>query len=121
MNIILFLQVEELNNCEVHNDILEMYTNLLSHKTDDSMGHRTFLVDDKTAISLKENISIISDGTTGLCTWQAAFYLAEWCLANTSAIQRKAIIELGSGAGLVGIKSYLLLEIMFLSFVYDFC
>jgi len=53
----------------VHSDILEWYTNLLS-ESDDVMGHRTFLVDSDSAISLKENVNIISDGTTGLCTWQ---------------------------------------------------
>ena len=65
---IILLQVEDLN-CEVHSDILEWYTNLLS-ESDDVMGHRTFLVDSDSAISLKENVNIISDGTTGLCTWQ---------------------------------------------------
>ena len=53
----------------MHSDILEWYTNLLS-ESDDVMGHRTFLVDSDSAISLKENVNIISDGTTGLCTWQ---------------------------------------------------
>ena len=32
------------------------------------------------AVSLLENIALISEGTTGLVTWEAALYLAEWAL-----------------------------------------
>lgn len=32
------------------------------------------------AVSLLENVALISDGTTGLVTWEAALYLAEWAL-----------------------------------------
>lgn len=34
------------------------------------------------AVSLMENIALISEGTTGLVTWEAALYLAEWALEN---------------------------------------
>lgn len=70
-------------------------------------GYRTYFLDDQaTSISLKENISIISDGTTGLCSWQAAFYLAEWCLANVDRVAGKKVVELGSGSGLVGLTCW---------------
>ena len=32
------------------------------------------------AVSLLENMALISQGTTGLVTWEAALYLAEWAL-----------------------------------------
>lgn len=32
------------------------------------------------AVSLLENVALISGGTTGLVTWEAALYLAEWAL-----------------------------------------
>lgn len=32
------------------------------------------------AVSLLENVAQISEGTTGLVTWEAALYLAEWAL-----------------------------------------
>lgn len=32
------------------------------------------------AVSLLENVALISDGTTGLVTWDAGLYLAEWAL-----------------------------------------
>lgn len=39
-----------------------------------------FLQPSGDAVSLLENIALISDGTTGLVTWEAALYLAEWAL-----------------------------------------
>ena len=56
---------------EIHPELLENYTDLVSRNLSvQEAGHRTFIIDETTSISLKENISIISDGTTGLCTWQ---------------------------------------------------
>lgn len=58
-------------HCEIHNEILEKYTNLVCKNLSTvDAGHRSFMIDETTSISLRENISIISDGTTGLCTWQ---------------------------------------------------
>lgn len=34
------------------------------------------------AVTLVENPAIVSQGTTGLVTWTAALYLAEWALQN---------------------------------------
>nr|CAH0111929.1 unnamed protein product [Daphnia galeata] len=94
-------------HCEIHNEILEKYTNLVCKNLSTvDAGHRSFMIDETTSISLRENISIISDGTTGLCTWQAAFYLAEWCIANRQRITGMTVVELGSGAGLVGLTCY---------------
>jgi predicted nicotinamide N-methyase len=54
-------------------------------------------------IILKEDIRLISDGTTGLRTWQAALALSEWVLSNTACFHSKIILELGSGIGLTGL------------------
>ncbi|XP_046637123.1 protein-lysine N-methyltransferase EEF2KMT-like [Daphnia pulicaria] len=94
-------------HCEIHSNILEKYTNLICKNLSTvEAGHRSFMIDESTSISLRENISIISDGTTGLCTWQAAFHLAEWCIANRQRITGMTVVELGSGAGLVGLTCY---------------
>lgn len=37
------------------------------------------------AVSLLENVALISQGTTGLVTWEAALYLAEWALDHRQA------------------------------------
>ncbi|XP_036999381.2 protein-lysine N-methyltransferase EEF2KMT isoform X9 [Artibeus jamaicensis] len=55
------------------------------------------------SVTLSESTAIISHGTTGLVTWSAALYLAEWALENTAAFTHRTVLELGSGAGLTGL------------------
>lgn len=83
------------------------------------------------AVSLLENVALISEGTTGLVTWEAALYLGEWalehqqtftnryacllriCFLSPSGTQfnphlppptpPRTVLELGSGLGLTGI------------------
>ncbi|XP_078096099.1 protein-lysine N-methyltransferase EEF2KMT isoform X7 [Mustelus asterias] len=54
-------------------------------------------------IRLGENVAIISEGTTGLVTWEAAQFFAEWAMENSEVFNCRSILELGSGIGLVGI------------------
>uniref|UniRef100_A0A8D2DQE2 FAM86 N-terminal domain-containing protein n=1 Tax=Sciurus vulgaris TaxID=55149 RepID=A0A8D2DQE2_SCIVU len=54
-------------------------------------------------ITLSESTAIISHGTTGLVTWDAALYLAEWAIENPAAFRHRTVLELGSGAGLTGL------------------
>jgi len=59
------------SNSEIHPAALDIYTDIMSRSEIQEYGYRTYFLDDQaTSISLKENISIISDGTTGLCSWQ---------------------------------------------------
>uniref|UniRef100_A0A3Q3XJ48 Uncharacterized protein n=1 Tax=Mola mola TaxID=94237 RepID=A0A3Q3XJ48_MOLML len=55
------------------------------------------------AVSLLENVALISEGTTGLVTWEAALYLAEWALDHRQTFTGRTVLELGSGVGLTGI------------------
>nr|XP_061805334.1 putative protein N-methyltransferase FAM86B1 [Nerophis lumbriciformis] len=55
------------------------------------------------SVSLLESVALISEGTTGLVTWEAALYLAEWALDHPHAFNSRKVLELGSGAGLTGI------------------
>ncbi|XP_069573624.1 protein-lysine N-methyltransferase EEF2KMT [Brachyistius frenatus] len=55
------------------------------------------------SVSLLENVALISEGTTGLVTWEAAMYLAEWALDHRQVFTGRTVLELGSGAGLTGI------------------
>ncbi|XP_069762400.1 protein-lysine N-methyltransferase EEF2KMT isoform X1 [Narcine bancroftii] len=54
-------------------------------------------------ITLAENVAIISEGTTGLVTWEAALYFAEWAMENPEVFKCRTVLELGSGIGLAGI------------------
>lgn len=42
-------------------------------------------------VSLEENVAMISEGTTGLVTWEAALYLAEWALENTHVFTGRSL------------------------------
>ncbi|XP_014444571.1 protein-lysine N-methyltransferase EEF2KMT isoform X5 [Tupaia chinensis] len=55
------------------------------------------------SVTLSESTAIVSHGTTGLVTWDAALYLAEWALENPAAFTHRTVLELGSGAGLTGL------------------
>uniref|UniRef100_A0A6J0ULK2 Protein-lysine N-methyltransferase EEF2KMT n=1 Tax=Pogona vitticeps TaxID=103695 RepID=A0A6J0ULK2_9SAUR len=65
--------------------------------------YKSYLLPSGDAVTLRENVAIISQGTTGLVTWDAGLYLAEWALQNPSIFCNRNILELGSGIGLTGI------------------
>lgn len=65
--------------------------------------YKSYLLPGGGAVSLLENIALISEGTTGLVTWEAALYLAEWALENQQVFTGRTVLELGSGVGLTGI------------------
>lgn len=48
----------------------------------DGLAVVLILQPDGEAVSLLENVALISDGTTGLVTWEAALYLAEWAFSQ---------------------------------------
>nr|XP_030140526.3 protein-lysine N-methyltransferase EEF2KMT isoform X1 [Taeniopygia guttata] len=54
-------------------------------------------------VSLCESTALISGGTTGLLTWEAALHLAQWALQNPGLFRDRTILELGSGIGFTGI------------------
>ncbi|XP_021065535.1 protein-lysine N-methyltransferase EEF2KMT [Mus pahari] len=65
--------------------------------------HRSYLLPSGDSVTLSESTAIVSHGTTGLVTWDAALYLAEWAIENPAAFTNRTILELGSGAGLTGL------------------
>uniref|UniRef100_G3S2S7 FAM86 N-terminal domain-containing protein n=1 Tax=Gorilla gorilla gorilla TaxID=9595 RepID=G3S2S7_GORGO len=56
------------------------------------------------SVTLSESTAIISHGTTGLVTWDAAHYLAECAIENPAAFTNRTVLELSSGAGLTGLS-----------------
>ncbi|XP_033185215.1 protein-lysine N-methyltransferase EEF2KMT isoform X2 [Bombus vancouverensis nearcticus] len=73
----------------------------LMKKIEDEGGE---IYDEDNCISIKESTSIISEGTTGLCSWQGAIELSKWCLGNKEKFFGKVILELGCGVGLTGLS-----------------
>ncbi|KAJ8345109.1 hypothetical protein SKAU_G00293020 [Synaphobranchus kaupii] len=65
--------------------------------------YKSYLLPSGDAVSLSESMAVISQGTTGLVTWEAALYLAEWALENPQVFADRNVLELGSGVGLTGV------------------
>ncbi|XP_060028412.1 protein-lysine N-methyltransferase EEF2KMT isoform X2 [Erinaceus europaeus] len=65
--------------------------------------HRSYLLPSGDSITLSESTAIVSHGTTGLVTWNAGLYLAEWAIENMAVFTSRTVLELGSGAGLTGL------------------
>ncbi|XP_069704956.1 protein-lysine N-methyltransferase EEF2KMT isoform X2 [Periplaneta americana] len=98
---------------EVLDDLYTTYCNLLvSSSSDSDTSYRHFLLSAcrTGCITLKESTSLISKGTTGLCSWQAARALADWCLLHASSLRGCCVLELGSGTGLTGLAVSLCCE-----------
>ncbi|XP_054848863.1 protein-lysine N-methyltransferase EEF2KMT [Eublepharis macularius] len=65
--------------------------------------YRSYILPSGDAVTVRENVAIISQGTTGLVTWDGGLYLAEWALEHPLVFTNRSILELGSGIGLTGI------------------
>lgn len=99
--IIKLLEVQK--DLEVNDVIYETYCRLsASSLSQEDFCYKHYILND-TVITLKESASFISNGTTGLCSWQAAKALAEWIIMNKDIFKEKTVLELGSGTGLLGI------------------
>ncbi|GLV35946.1 uncharacterized protein CBL_09836 [Carabus blaptoides fortunei] len=98
----LLIQVLEQNCDEVHDIVYDTYCVLLNTVDEAKYSYKHYCIEDR-VITLKENRNFISEGTTGLCSWQAALALSEYCLINKHHLQRRTVLELGAGVGLVGI------------------
>ncbi|KAK1878325.1 Protein-lysine N-methyltransferase EEF2KMT [Dissostichus eleginoides] len=70
---------------------------------DTSECYKSYLLPGGDSVSLRESVALISDGTTGLVTWEAALFLTEWALEHRQAFSGRTVLELGSGVGLTGI------------------
>ncbi|XP_040212926.1 protein-lysine N-methyltransferase EEF2KMT [Rana temporaria] len=65
--------------------------------------HKSYFLPSGGTVTLCESTAIISEGTTGLVTWDAALFLAEWAIENVDIFRNRTVLELGSGIGLTGL------------------
>jgi len=99
----LIAKIEE-SGQEVQEDLYTTYTDLLSNNQVDSDSYyKTYYLAEDVSITLKETNNIVVRGTTGMRTWEAGCFLAEWCLKNPQLFTKKRILELGAGLGLLGL------------------
>ncbi|XP_061906274.1 protein-lysine N-methyltransferase EEF2KMT [Entelurus aequoreus] len=92
----------EAADCEPLDELYDSLAEVVS-APEAAEGYRTFLLPCGGTVSLLENRALISEGTTGLVTWEAALYLAEWALDHPQTFTSRKILELGSGLGLTGV------------------
>ncbi|XP_042720434.1 protein-lysine N-methyltransferase EEF2KMT [Lagopus leucura] len=65
--------------------------------------YKSYILPSGEAVTLSESVAIISQGTTGLITWDAALHLAEWAMENPRVFTNRTVLELGSGVGFTGL------------------
>ena len=95
-------QLEE-QEAELNDALYEKYCDLMHQGPGGPNYFKHYEYGEGDVISLIESSSFISDGTTGLCSWQASKGLCEWASDNVKELEGKRILELGSGCGLLGI------------------
>ncbi|XP_064334288.1 protein-lysine N-methyltransferase EEF2KMT isoform X2 [Camelus dromedarius] len=96
------LQKHEAVHTEPLDELYEALAEVLTAE-EPTQCHRSYLLPSGDSVTLSESTAIVSHGTTGLVTWNAALYLAEWALENPAAFTHRTVLELGSGAGLTGL------------------
>ncbi|KAH8266569.1 hypothetical protein KR018_008054 [Drosophila ironensis] len=90
---------------EVHDDL---YGSLVGRMVETpapvpAYAYKHYLLQPGAHITLRESNSFVSEGTTGLCTWEAALALGDYILQHKELVLGKNVVELGAGAGLLGI------------------
>ncbi|KAJ8961059.1 hypothetical protein NQ314_005989 [Rhamnusium bicolor] len=93
----------EKQGSEIHDELYLAYGRLVALPASIECFKHYYIQNSGNIVSLRENINLISDGTTGLRTWQASLALSEWALQSEEAFKNKVILELGSGTGLTGL------------------
>ncbi|KAI8915573.1 putative methyltransferase-domain-containing protein [Gorgonomyces haynaldii] len=80
-------------------ELYEYYTEILETKDGNTSVKKYYC---GRWIKIVEDNADISQGTTGLKTWQASLLLLSYLLEYPDTIKQKRVLELGSGCGLVG-------------------
>ena len=95
----------------VNESIYNDYIDLLNEKAIDEFHHVTYTVCDR-VFTFKQSDKLVTDGTTGLKSYDAGLQLFEQIYANKERIfKNKRLLELGSGCGLTGILISALCEV----------
>ncbi|XP_009872341.1 PREDICTED: protein FAM86A, partial [Apaloderma vittatum] len=83
----------------------ELYDTLADvlNEEESTRSYKNYLLPTGEHVTLSESRAIVSGGTTGLVTWDAALHLAEWAMENSAVFGNRTILELGSGIGFTGI------------------
>ncbi|XP_051487929.1 protein-lysine N-methyltransferase EEF2KMT [Apus apus] len=83
----------------------ELYEALAGVLNEEESTHcyKNYLLPRGACVTLVESLAMISGGTTGLVTWDAALHLAGWAMEHRELFSDRTVLELGSGIGFTGI------------------
>ncbi|XP_030140527.4 protein-lysine N-methyltransferase EEF2KMT [Taeniopygia guttata] len=84
-------------------ELYQALADVLKEEEESTHCYKNYLLPSGDCVSLCESTALISGGTTGLLTWEAALHLAQWALQNPGLFRDRTILELGSGIGFTGI------------------
>ncbi|XP_063270557.1 protein-lysine N-methyltransferase EEF2KMT [Prinia subflava] len=84
-------------------EVYEALADVLKEEEESTHCYRNYLLPSGDCVSVSESTALVSGGTTGLLTWEAALHLAQWALHNPGVFRDRTILELGSGIGFTGI------------------
>ncbi|NXQ35428.1 EF2KT methyltransferase, partial [Alaudala cheleensis] len=84
-------------------ELYEALADILKEEESTTHCYKNYLLPTGDCVSLCESTALVSGGTTGLLTWEAALLLAQWALHNPAVFRDRTILELGSGIGFTGI------------------
>ncbi|XP_037333298.2 protein-lysine N-methyltransferase EEF2KMT [Pungitius pungitius] len=93
---------EEAAGCDPLDELYDALAEVIGAE-DTTECYKSYLLPGGEAVSLLESVALISEGTTGLVTWEAALHLAEWALDHRHTFTGRTVLELGSGVGLTGV------------------
>lgn len=102
-----FISMFEKRDIEVSDELYAVYVRFAGATREENI-HRTFWLTPDVQITLCERREFISNGTTGLTTWQAGPALIEWLLQDgrwAALVPGRTVLELGSGTGLLGMAA----------------
>ncbi|KAJ0001100.1 hypothetical protein NQD34_006120 [Periophthalmus magnuspinnatus] len=96
------IKQQEASHCDPSDRLYDALAQVIG-AAETSHCYKSYFLPGGGAVTLQENVAVISEGTTGLVTWEAALHLAEWALENQQYFTNRSVLELGSGAGFTGI------------------
>ena len=94
------IRVLERSGVEVSDELYDA----LSSTPDQEVFYKSYFIDSVYVLSLGESVEMISHGTAGLKTWQAAEALTHFLRSCSELVTGKSVLELGSGVGFTGIS-----------------
>ncbi|KAM6244535.1 protein-lysine N-methyltransferase EEF2KMT isoform 2-T2 [Spheniscus humboldti] len=73
----------------------ELYDTLAAILNEEESTHcyKNYLLPTGEPVTLSESVAIVSGGTTGLVTWDAALHLAEWAIENAAVFSNRELTE----------------------------